>query len=980
VAALQASGSHAELAQALKLRVAKGRDAAARRRDQKTLARLLAERLGDRSAAIAIWHELYQTARHDAEALDSLATLLEAEARYGDIVALFEGAIGEAAEPRALYRRLAAVHTEHTKDVRAALVAWLSAGELEAATELAESEPKLDDPPLRLELGAALLAAGKADDAVRVLRSQIEQYGDRRPKERALVHSLRARAELAAERPALALAEMKEAAAVDPGSPTILCELGELALAEADLDVADQSFRALLLVALHPGEGQGEPPRRAEIYYRLSEIAERRGESERAQELLTSALDTALESQDESAGLERAVCRSGKDELVLQVLELTQKQAQGPAAASAALLRLVEERAARGPLSESMAKRALERAEELRAELGKPKHKKLGLEAWRPLLELQRRLGGASGMLELLSFLGKRFAKSEVGAELLLEAGELMLELPERRAEGIEILEQALERDPARDDLALRLARVFEADGKLEPALARYEAVAGRQSELQQQALQALARLLEASQAPAERRVRVLEQLLALEQGREASESAERLFELCRELGDREGALRALEAGLAADPGRASLALRFADLSAEAGTSERALAVLERALEKSPDDLELGRRRAAALAAAGRQAEALESLERIHERGGLQTAELLSAIERSGLAGGKRWAMREIALLTESGQRERARQRLNEWLSRNGEDVEALRELGRLCGAERDWPEAVAAYERLLRLESGANAVEAVQKLADACERAGQPERALPELERIDAAQPGQAPIHTLLRRIYTDTKQHEKLARLLALEAGAAGTPAARAELFAQAGQRWLEADMPEQALAALEEARALLPERVSLALSFAQALARAGRSDQAANCLLDAIKAHKSPRDPERLRLFEELARIHLEADELAEAYDVLSQAHRADRSHLRIALMLGLVAFDLDELSVAGNALRVVTVAARGEGGLRAAERSSAYYYLAWMQYLKGSDASARQMAHKAVEEDPLNLEAQKLVDLVDGRLRG
>jgi len=202
---------------------------------------------------------------------------------------------------------------------------------------------------------------------------------------------------------------------------------------------------------------------------------------------------------------------------------------------------------------------------------------------------------------------------------------------------------------------------------------------------------------------------------------------------------------------------------------------------------------------------------------------------------------------------------------------------------------------------------------------------------------------------------------------------------PAARAELLERAGLSLLEVGLAEQALGPLEQARALAPEKPSLALGLARALSKAGRSADAVSRLNEVVKAHKSARDPDHMRIHEEIARIHLEADELVEAYEALTVAHRLDRGNLRIALMLGLVAHDLDELTVAGNALRIVVVASRGEGGLSPAERSNAYFYLGFMQYLKGSDANARQMAHKAVEEDPLNLDAQKLLELAEAHLR-
>ena len=54
-------------------------------------------------------------------------------------------------------------------------------------------------------------------------------------------------------------------------------------------------------------------------------------------------------------------------------------------------------------------------------------------------------------------------------------------------------------------------------------------------------------------------------------------------------------------------------------------------------------------------------------------------------------------------------------------------------------------------------------------------------------------------------------------------------------------------------------------------------------------------------APKRPART-LFDE-AKMHLADDELTDAFDALSRAHRLDKSDSQVSFLLGLVALDLD-----------------------------------------------------------------------------
>jgi tetratricopeptide (TPR) repeat protein len=152
--------------------------------------------------------------------------------------------------------------------------------------QLVELEP--DSATRRLVLADTLLQANRADDAVRVLEAQLERYGARKPKERALVHHAIARATSDRKR---ALSELSLASRIDSGHVGILHALARHASEDGELDLAEHTYHALLLLCRGAREGS-ESLNRGDLLKELASIAERKGDSERASELRASATET----------------------------------------------------------------------------------------------------------------------------------------------------------------------------------------------------------------------------------------------------------------------------------------------------------------------------------------------------------------------------------------------------------------------------------------------------------------------------------------------------------------------------------------------------------------------------------------------------------------------------------------------------------------------------------------------------------------
>ena len=154
---------------------------------------------------------------------------------------------------------------------------------LERATALVP-----DDRPLLLLLCDALSASGRGKDAADVLRKVIESFGGKRSKELAIYHHRLAQALDAQGNREGALEEFDRAFKIDPGNIIVLRDLGKLALDSGNLELAQKTFRALLLQKLDPSSGISK----GEVFYFLGEISERQGDRTKALQMFERAVET----------------------------------------------------------------------------------------------------------------------------------------------------------------------------------------------------------------------------------------------------------------------------------------------------------------------------------------------------------------------------------------------------------------------------------------------------------------------------------------------------------------------------------------------------------------------------------------------------------------------------------------------------------------------------------------------------------------
>jgi golgin subfamily B member 1 len=175
-----------------------------------------------------------------------------------------------------LYRRAAEIHIRERKSPADAIPI------LEKAVNLAPS-----DRELLLQLVDAYNDAGRERESTKVLERLIASFGARRTKELSLYHHRLGQALASLGDKSVALLQYDMAFKIDPGSVSVLKDLGVLALETNDLDRAQKTFRALLLQRLDPNVGITK----GEVFYYLGEISAKQGDKAKAVQMLERAIE-----------------------------------------------------------------------------------------------------------------------------------------------------------------------------------------------------------------------------------------------------------------------------------------------------------------------------------------------------------------------------------------------------------------------------------------------------------------------------------------------------------------------------------------------------------------------------------------------------------------------------------------------------------------------------------------------------------------
>jgi tetratricopeptide (TPR) repeat protein len=607
-----------------------------------------------------------------------------------------------------------------------------------------------------------------------------------------------------------------------------------------------------------------------------------------------------------------------------------------------------------------------------------------------------------------------------------LEASGLLSELLERAGRFDELsqllsieIESAVERGDANATHrhSTRLVAVLELAGRLEDAMSVCTAALDRVPD-DRHLLVACVRIAEGI-GDAERLGDALERTLSVERGPTASELSRRLAALRTENNDAVGAERALELGFLGNPedeelleilverflgaeehARAAALLeravqarptdtelleKLVTARSLAGEQDEALAVLERLIAADPENLELLRRRAAMLDDIGRDELAVADLERVYASDPASAPELVRALERA-IARAEppddaRYSLRLVDVLEAAGDLPGARARLAEFLGHQPEDLGGFRRLADLDQRIGNVNEALLTLERLSGLESGSALVEVALKLADLAETGDKPELARSALERAFAAEPSHDELRTRLEALYARIGATRELSELLLQQAAVSQDREEHKLLVLRAAEALLSSQDPEAAVRVLEVLREEAPDSIEATVLLARAYAEAGRADQGLGALQAVVEAQRGRRNKALIPVYQQIAKLHLEEGFLTDAMESMAKAFELDSKNAKLALQLGRLALDSEELEVAQRAFRAVTIMRAPSpdepGGAEPGDKADANYNLALLAHKQGDSRKAKVLVSKALSDDPDHEGARALSSEITGR---
>ncbi len=528
---------------------------------------------------------------------------------------------------------------------------------LQRAYELA---PK--DIALATLLADSLRVSGRLEEAGELLQGLIKGFGRKRSRERGELHFRLARVRRDEGDVKGAFEQLDTAVKMDHQHVGALGMQGELAREQGELERAERSYRALLLLFRQKPPAEGDAVGPSEAFYELSRVARERGNDDQAEELLESAFEAALGDEAEARRYQQLLRERDENELMLRLLDARLEEAAEPAQKAALLgaradalegtpgceaealdarIRALElapesENLHRGALASSQARGELQRYVDCLQSLAENEGRKTGKKARALAARLTLRLGEVvEKELGDLEQAAEIYGQVESSGELVEQAWLLLARIAGQRGDRQEqrrVLSALAELPPervvpeARDQALFTLAEIDLADDatldqgiewlsramKSEPDLARTKGV--------------LVQAVERTPAHAP--------LLALYQkvARQSGDKPMLLDYLARRsrLGDttieemREGAQvafdlgqpeqaeplldRALEIGRETEGGLAAHGWLFEALSEcreRAGDVEGAMAVLQQAAESTPEEQAVAFTRRQARLAAG---------------------------------------------------------------------------------------------------------------------------------------------------------------------------------------------------------------------------------------------------------------------------------------------------------------------------------------------------------------------------------------
>ncbi len=271
-------------------------------------------RIGMIDEAVAVLEDAFETAPQNAEVRKLLMERYREQKSYARLAEALERSISYIKDNKTVlsYAREAAnVMFRHLNSPKDAV------GVLQTIMKLA---PELKDE--QTMLAEALLDAERYDEAKVLLEEILEGFGRRRSPARAAIHAKLASVIHAQGATDDAIVHLEQAARMDSQNTQIAKELAEMALQKEDWELAERTYRSLLMTVRRGQTASSELiVKPAEILLELSFISKHKGQPDKQVELQESALEALRMDDSSAADVEKRLLEAGEYQFLVHVLE-----------------------------------------------------------------------------------------------------------------------------------------------------------------------------------------------------------------------------------------------------------------------------------------------------------------------------------------------------------------------------------------------------------------------------------------------------------------------------------------------------------------------------------------------------------------------------------------------------------------------------------------------------------------------------------
>lgn len=454
-----------------------------------------------------------------------------------------------------------------------------------------------------------------------------------------------------------------------------------------------------------------------------------------------------------------------------------------------------------------------------------------------------------------------------------------------------------------------------------------------------------------------------------------------RIAHLQREkLGDPKAAAQTLRQAVQSDPTDFDLVRELCDSLVEAQEAALAVsAVTEILAGSNAPDVRIGllRLRAEMSARNHDDEAAVRDLDEAIALGATDVAaELAAALSRvagRGVGAGNKELARAATLrladvLRAAGDHDQADQVLFRWVEACPDDRDLLYKMRDMFQAGGRWEAAANVWARLVHLEQGDVQAEAALALADAYQKLGQPEQAIPWLSSVLTHVPGHRGLQSRLAALYTSSGNQAEAARLRTTMAESEPDEKQRFRLYLEIAESLRAIGQVKDAVFPLEKAVALPVADRATRVLLLDAYIAGGVLDRAAALLAELLTGAKGMRAEELASLYHRQSRLAALAGDRDGQLQALKKALDSDRRSVAIANELADIAETIGDDDLALRALRVVAASPVKDAKVL----GHAYLRQARIAHRAKDRARAIIFVKRALQEDPELDEARALLD--------